>query len=76
MESITLKQAKKLTHGSILYHRKNKTAKGTPQKWRVSGKVTTWKKEPGKISIPLKCGMYMNIHLTENNLYYFSLTDK
>jgi hypothetical protein len=76
MEPITLEQAKRLTHGTILYHRNNKTAKGAPQKWRVSGNPQTWKRSPEKVSVPIKNGLYSYSHLTENNLYYFSLNEK
>lgn len=76
MESITLEQAKKLTHGTVLYHKSEKNADGSPQKWKVDGDVLIWKKEPKRVSVPLKHGMYIFSHLTERNLYYFSLTDK
>jgi hypothetical protein len=36
---ITLEQAKQLTQGTILYHAINRNADGTPQRWRVNGKV-------------------------------------
>jgi hypothetical protein len=73
MEPITLEQAKTLTPGTTLYHRTVMNADKTPQRWRVSGQVTTWKTDPFRISVPLKRGLYCNIHLTEKNLFYFSL---
>ena len=75
MEPITLEQAKKLTPGMTIFSRSDKNANGSPQRWKVSGKAQTWKKDPKRVSVPLKRGMYSYSHLTENNLWYFSLTD-
>lgn len=74
MKSITLEQAKQLKIGTRLFHMRAKNVDGSPQNWRVSGQVQTWKKDPLRVSVPLKRGLYNNIHLTERNLYYFSLT--
>jgi hypothetical protein len=65
---ITLEQAKQLKHGTILYHTVNKNADGSPQKWKVNGKVQTWKKTPEKIKVPVKYGLYSYDYLTENDL--------
>lgn len=70
---ITLEQAKKLTSGTILYHTKNKNADGTPQRWRVNGKVKTWKRSPEKVKIPVKYGLYGFDYVTENDLDLVSL---
>ena len=66
--SITLEQAKKLTHGDILHHKVNKNSDGTPQRWRVNGKVKLWKRSPNKVKVPLKYGLYRFDYLTENEL--------
>jgi len=66
--SITLKQAKALQHGNILHHKVNKNADGTPQRWRVNGMVKTWKRDTGRIKIPLKYGLYRYDYLTEDEL--------
>ena len=76
MEPITLEQAKELKIGTILYHKTAKNADGSPQRWKVFGKVEIWKRDSSKVSVPLKRGMYTFSHLTERNLYYFSLTEK
>jgi len=65
---ITLKQAKNLNYGDILHHTINKNADGTPQRWRVNGKVKTWKRSSSKVKIPLKYGLYRYDYLTENDL--------
>ena len=70
---ITLEQAKELKHGDILYHTINKNADGTPQRWKVNGKVKRWKRSPDKIKIPLKYGLYRFDYLTENELDLITL---
>ena len=65
---ITLQQAKDLKHGDILHHTVNKNADGTPQRWRVNGMVKRWKRNPDRIQVPLKHGLYRYDYLTENDL--------
>lgn len=72
---ITLDQAKNMTTNDILYHEINKNADGTKQRWRVNGKVKTWKRDVNRIKIPLKHGLYMYDYLTENDLHLVSLTE-
>lgn len=76
MIPITLAEAKQLTHGTTLYHMRQKNTDGTHQKWKVTGTVQTWETELNKVSVPLKRGMYEFSHLTERNLWSFSLNDK
>ena len=75
MKTLTLEQAKALTHGTILHHVKNRNSDGTPQRWRVSGKVKTWKRDPGRIRVPVKYGLYVNDAITEDCLHLVSLAD-
>lgn len=65
MRAITLNQAKKLTHGTILYHRTIKnTDNKTPSRLRVTGGVKTWKRDKTRIAVPLKHGLYEYGYLT------------
>jgi hypothetical protein len=66
--SITLEQAKSLKHGDVLLHTENKNADGTPQRWRVNGKVKIWKTMPSKVRVPVKYGLKNYDHLTEYDL--------
>jgi len=75
METITLNQARNLTIGTILYHVEGKNADGTAQRWRVTGKVKTWKRNPEKVKVPLKHGMYDYDYLTETSLNLVTLTE-
>jgi len=71
---ITLEQAKSLKSGDILYHVKNKNADGSAQKWKVNGKIKTWKRSPEKVKIPVKFGMYTCDYITEEYLNRVSLS--
>jgi len=75
MKTLTLKQAKNLKHGDILFHVNNKNSDGTAQRWKVNGKVKTWKKNPEKVKIPLKYGLYRYDYLTENELHLVTLKE-
>ena len=68
---MNLEEARQLQHGQILRHTILKNADGTPQRWRVNGKVTTWKTRPNEIRVPLKRGLYQYYHLDHFNLDEF-----
>lgn len=48
---ITLAGAKELRYGEVLVDDNGK-------RWRVTGKVQTWKRDPNRIRVPLKHGLY------------------
>ena len=75
MKPITLEEAKNLYIGQIIYHRHNKNADGTPQRWKVNGQVQRWIRKPNEIKVPLKHGLYMYGYLTKNDLSVVSLTE-
>lgn len=56
--SITLAEAKALTVSDVLYSGYYRNADGTPQRWRVNGKVKFWKTRPWDFRIPVKHGLY------------------
>ena len=68
MKTLTLKQAKNLKVGDILYHLINTNSDGTPQRWRVNGKVQTWKKDASRIKVPVKHGLRRCDYLDESCL--------
>ena len=72
---ITLEQAKQLRYRQTLYHAINRNSDGTPQRWRVNGMVKTWKRNPNRVQIPLKYGLYGYDYLTENDLHLVCLTE-
>jgi hypothetical protein len=70
---LTKEEALNLRHGQILYHVSNKNADGSPQRWRVNGKVKTWKTMPDRIEIPIKYGLYHYDTLTTMEFHLVSL---
>lgn len=72
---ITIDQAKALRVGDILYHVTYINHDKTPQRWRVSGKVKTWKRDVGRVQVPIKHGLYTCDYLTENNLHLMRLQE-
>ena len=64
--SITLAQAKSLTYGEIFHVKSNN---GKCLKWKVNGKVKTWKRDPSGVKVPVKHGMYKYGYLTEANIH-------
>jgi len=62
---ITLEQAKALRHGDVLHVERDCS------RWRVNGKVQTWKRDPARVRVPLKHGLYRYDYLTEPYLTRF-----
>lgn len=69
---ITLEQAKTLKPGDILCGA-SRGSDGNHHRFRVSGQVTTWKRSPERVRVPLKHGLYVYTALTENDLDYVTL---
>ena len=57
---ITLDEAKALRVGDILIDTLNK-------RWKVSGQVKRWVRNPDRIRVPLKHGLYAHDALTERD---------
>lgn len=70
---ITLEQAKNLKHGDILWHVSDRNADNTPVRWRVNGKVKTWKRNPNRVQVPVKHGLWDYGYITEDNLHLVNL---
>jgi hypothetical protein len=71
---MNLEEAKNLSFGEIIHHASLKNSDGTPQRFKVNGKVRLWKRTPGKILVPLKRGLYEYGYLVETNIDDFVLT--
>lgn len=63
---ITLDDAKKLKYGDVLIDDNGK-------RWKVNGRVKTWKRDPKRIRIPLKHGLYTYDYIDER---YFDAEGK
>lgn len=70
---LNLQQAKQLKPGDMLYRMTHCGAPGTPIRWKVNGKAKTWKRNPNKVQIPIKHGLYSYYYLMESNLHLFTL---
>lgn len=73
---MTLQEAKGLKCGDVLHHVKHKNADGTPQRWRINGKVKTWKRDAGRVKVPLKHGLYLCDYLDEDCLDILDLVEE
>jgi len=73
---MTFDEAKNLKLGDIIYHVNFKNVKGTQERWRVSGKVKLWKRDPTRIRIPIKYGLFSNGYLDEKSLILFDVKEK
>lgn len=70
---LTLEQAKALQGYETLYHRIETNSDGSAKRWRVNGKVKTWKTRPAEVRIPVKHGLYDYDYVTEKELDLVSL---
>ena len=74
---ITLEQATQLNYGDMLYDDNNLNADGTKVRHRVNGQPKTWKRDPDRIKVSLKHGLYDYGELTngtwEGNQYTLNL---
>lgn len=76
---ITLQQAKQLTYGDLIYSNHFTMSDNcTPKRWRVNGEVKRWKRDPDRIQIPVKHGLYDHAYLCHgeiaNRVYIDSIT--
>lgn len=61
-----LKEALTLTYGDILEHKHLCNVDKSAMRFRVSGKVITWKRNKDRIKIPIKHGLYDYGYLVNN----------
>lgn len=73
--ALSLSQAKHLRHGQTVYEIGAFNADGSARRWRVSGKVKTWKTMPDRVHVPIKHGLYDSYFIEEFNLRNFTLTE-
>ena len=66
----------KLELGQTLYHISNRNADGSPQRWRVNGKVKLWKTRPDDYRVPLKYGLKTGDYLTPETTHLLCLTEE
>lgn len=71
---MTIDDAKKLQKGDVIYAKEMPDAKGKPSRWKVTS-VKTYKRDPNRILIGLKHGLYDYAKITEYDLSFFSLSE-
>jgi hypothetical protein len=64
---MNLQTAKTLKQGQMIYHATKKNVDGTPMRARVTS-IKTWKREPEKIIVSVKHGLYDYAKFTEDEL--------
>jgi hypothetical protein len=62
---MTLEEAKKLERGNKVWFEAND---GTARQIKVNGKVRRWKREPDRIEVPCKYGLYECYTFTNRDL--------
>lgn len=72
--AITLNEAKALSKGTTLYSRLYANADDSPARYKVSGAPKTWKRQPNRVEIPVKWGIYGYGYVDEHDLENLSLT--
>lgn len=66
--SMTLEQAKALKHGDVIHSEVNRNSKGECQRWRTNGRVKRWKRQPNRIEVPMKYGLWGYDYLRNEDL--------
>lgn len=72
---LSIDEAKNLHYGQTVYHSCYRNADGTPARFRVSGKVKTWKRDPSRVEVPLKRGMYESNHIDSSTANRWTLDE-
>lgn len=71
---ITIEQAKSLGYREELHSDDYRQNRGKDcYRVFVSGRPKTWKRQPDKVIIPVKHGMYQSEHITETELNFWHL---
>lgn len=63
-----LQTAKNLRPGDSVHHVEKKNADGSPMRAKVTS-VKTWKRNPDRVLIGLKHGLYDYVKFTENDIH-------
>lgn len=64
---MTIEEAKELKYREIIHLKEGNKCLN----WRINGKIKLWKRNPNRILIPIKHGLYSFGYLTENNISFF-----
>jgi hypothetical protein len=73
---MTQQELRNVKFGDILYCNRFNNADGSPARYKVNGKVRTWKRSPDRIEVPVKRGLYEYGTLTLEHAEWFELTEE
>lgn len=68
-QKMDLQTAKNLRPGDYVHHVEKKNADGSPMRAKVTS-VKTWKRNPDRVLIGLKHGLYDYVKFTENDIHF------
>lgn len=71
---LTLIEAKNLRYGQHIYSTTQKYKNGLAKTVKINGAPKTWKRQPERVQIPAKYGLYEYFYITELDLEEWSLT--
>lgn len=58
---------------SVFLSRVRMNADGSPQRWRVNGKIRTWKTRPNEFRVPVKRGLWEFGYIDHTNIRHFDI---
>jgi hypothetical protein len=73
---LTLTQAKALTYRDTVYSLRSYNKQGDPHKVRINGAVKTWKRDPSRVQVPYKHGLYTFGYITDSDLHEWTLSEQ
>ena len=65
---ITREQVNQLQARDVIHETGFHNSDGTCRRWRVNGKLKSWKRRPEDFSLPIKHGMWSYTYLTHDNV--------
>ncbi len=70
---ISLEEAKSLKYNQVIHDEFGTIHEGGCVRWRVNGKVKTWKRSPNRVKVPVKHELWGYDYLTEEVLSFVHL---
>jgi len=63
---LTLERLKSLKPGDVICIPRD--GRNGPERWKVNGKVQTWKRDPSRVRVPVKHGLYSYAQIMEQDV--------
>jgi len=68
---MNVEQVKQLKHGDVLHYQYGCNADRTCARFKVISRVKTWKRNPGRVQVSLKRGLWEYAKIRETNCRLF-----